>query len=46
MRPISPINTPADTCRVEGGWTATADEIITKVRVLHQDFKKLLANNS
>lgn len=27
-------------------WTATADEIITKVRMLHQDFKKLLANNS
>jgi transposase len=26
-------------------WTATPDEIITKVRVLHQDFKKLLANN-
>lgn len=27
-------------------WTATADEIITKVRMLHHDFKTLLANNS
>jgi transposase len=27
-------------------WTATPDNIITKVRILHQDFKKLLANNS
>jgi DDE superfamily endonuclease len=27
-------------------WTAAADEIITKVRLLHQDFKKLLANNA
>jgi transposase len=27
-------------------WTATSDEIIAKVRMLHQDFKKLLANNS
>ena len=26
-------------------WTAGADEMITKVRLLHQDFKKLLANN-
>ena len=26
-------------------WTATADEIITKVRILHQDFEKLLDNN-
>lgn len=26
-------------------WTATPSEIITQVRVLHQDFKKLLANN-
>jgi hypothetical protein len=27
-------------------WTATPDDIITKVRILHQDFKKLLDNNS
>jgi transposase len=27
-------------------WTATADAVIAKVRMLHQDFKKLLANNS
>jgi hypothetical protein len=27
-------------------WTATADQIITKVRLIHQDFKKLLDNNS
>ena len=26
-------------------WTATPDDIITKVRLLHCDFKKLLANN-
>ena len=26
-------------------WTATADDIITKVRILHQDFEKLLDNN-
>ena len=26
-------------------WTATANEIITKVRLVHQDFKKLLDNN-
>jgi len=26
-------------------WTATADEIITKVRMLHQGFKKLLDDN-
>lgn len=26
-------------------WTATPDDIITKVRLLHRDFKKLLANN-
>jgi len=26
-------------------WTATANEIITKVRLIHQDFKKLLDNN-
>ncbi len=26
-------------------WTATANEIITKVRLIHHDFKKLLANN-
>lgn len=26
-------------------WTATPNEIITKVRILHRDFKKLLANN-
>jgi len=28
------------------GWSATPDEIITKVRVLDRDFKKLTANNS
>ncbi len=27
-------------------WTATPDEIISKVRIIHRDFKKLLANNS
>jgi transposase len=26
-------------------WTATANEIITKVRLVHQDFKNLLDNN-
>ena len=26
-------------------WTATPGEIITSVRILHRDFKKLLANN-
>jgi transposase len=26
-------------------WTATANEIIAKVRLIHQDFKKLLDNN-
>jgi hypothetical protein len=26
-------------------WTATANEIIAKVRLVHQDFKKLLDNN-
>jgi transposase len=26
-------------------WTATPEEIITKVRLLHRDFKRLLANN-
>jgi transposase len=26
-------------------WTATANEIITKVRLVHQDFNKLLDNN-
>jgi transposase len=26
-------------------WTATPNEIITKVRLIHQDFKKLLDNN-
>ncbi len=26
-------------------WTATADEIITKVRILRQDFERLLDNN-
>lgn len=26
-------------------WTATADEIINKVRLIHHDFKKLLDNN-
>lgn len=26
-------------------WTATPKEIITKVRIVHRDFKKLLANN-
>lgn len=26
-------------------WTATPDDVITKVRILHRDFKKLLANN-
>jgi hypothetical protein len=27
-------------------WTATPKEIIAKVRIIHRDFKKLLANNS
>jgi transposase len=27
-------------------WTATPNEIITKVKMLHRDFKKLLANNT
>lgn len=27
-------------------WTATPKEIITKVKLLHRDFKKLLANNA
>jgi transposase len=27
-------------------WTATPEEIIAKVAILHRDFKKLLANNS
>lgn len=27
-------------------WTATPKEIITKVRIIHRDFKKLLANNT
>lgn len=27
-------------------WVATPEEIIAKVRILHRDFKKLLANNS
>lgn len=27
-------------------WTATPQEIITKVKMIHRDFKKLLANNS
>jgi transposase len=27
-------------------WTATSDDIITKVKILHRDFKKLLDNNS
>ncbi len=26
-------------------WTATANEIITRVRLIHRDFKKLLDNN-
>lgn len=26
-------------------WTSAANEIITKVRLIRQDFKKLLANN-
>jgi hypothetical protein len=26
-------------------WTATANEIVTKVRLVHQDFKKLLDSN-
>ena len=26
-------------------WTATANEIVTKVRLIHQDFRKLLDNN-
>jgi hypothetical protein len=26
-------------------WTATPKEIIAKVRIIHRDFKKLLANN-
>ncbi|HSV67109.1 MAG TPA: hypothetical protein VLJ59_14510, partial [Mycobacteriales bacterium] len=26
-------------------WTATSKEIITKVKIIHRDFKKLLANN-
>jgi len=26
-------------------WTATPGEIIASVRILHRDFKKLLANN-
>jgi hypothetical protein len=27
-------------------WTVTPNEIITKVRLIHQDFKKLLDNNN
>jgi hypothetical protein len=26
-------------------WTATANDIITRVRLIHRDFKKLLDNN-
>lgn len=32
------------TCPQPFTWTATANEIITKVRLIHQDFKKLLDN--
>jgi transposase len=46
---IATINNYIDTWNQDAApftWTATPDEIITKVRMLHRDFKKLLANNA
>lgn len=45
---INTINTYIDNWNLDAEpftWTATADGIIAKVRILHQDFEKLLDNN-